>query len=433
MNINMFTKLPAPAAAPSELPLGTVRLFRDDNWSSTFLDLTTGRYRDRARHSIAGTNMQDAATYVAFNLPVGTMMTLMDNDVAPKAGTLVMDLSQCGKCIDLVGTGQTEAVDLPKVNMNDCVSSFFWRTVDLRMGALELWDDAHFAGNRNIVFLSEWPSNKVISIQDWWINDRVSSVRWPTMDDRQTVSLYENPDGGGRGYENIQGWGDTQEDQDFSQSNFNDAMSSFKLQGLAPQREIVDPFVLDTSAVLMGAKAVSIRQFGSNDSPVEQSFPVTFKKTNSQTLTITSTDTHVVDTSISMETSASYSAAGASVGMKLTVSLKFSYTHTETTTTSVTESLEFSYTTSVKVPANSRYMATLTVQMGDLPPTQFTTNAVRWYDVPVTSGVRDPANNDWYKRTEKVTGTVSGGLAGLSTASIMTDPPHALPPDPSAG
>ncbi|RZL89609.1 MAG: hypothetical protein EOP82_18910 [Variovorax sp.] len=129
----MFTKLPAPpSASPPELPSGTVRLFRDDNWSSTFLELTTGKYRDRARHSIAGTNMQDGATYVAFNLPVATVVTLMDNDVAPKAGAPVMDLGQCGRCIDLVGTGQTEAVDLTKVNMNDCVSSFFWRTVDLR-------------------------------------------------------------------------------------------------------------------------------------------------------------------------------------------------------------------------------------------------------------------------------------------------------------
>ena len=38
-------------------------------------------------------------------------MTVMDNDIAPKAGTPVMDLSQCGRCIDLVGSGQTEAVD----------------------------------------------------------------------------------------------------------------------------------------------------------------------------------------------------------------------------------------------------------------------------------------------------------------------------------
>ena len=87
----------------------------------------------------------------------------------------------------------------------------------------------------------------------------------------------------------------------------------------------------------------------------------------------------------------------------------------------------------MKVPPNSRYVATLTVQMGDLPPTQFTTNAVRWYDVPVSGGVKDPANNDWYKRNEKVTGTVSGGLAGQSTASVMTEPTHALPSDPGAG
>ena len=126
------------------------------------------------------------------------------------------------------------------------------------------------------------------------------------------------------GYENIQGWGDAQEDPDFSQSNFNDAMSSFQWLGVAPMKEIIDPFDLDTSAVLTGGKAVTIKQFGSNDTPLEQSFPVTFKKTNAQTVTVTSTDTHVVETSIAVELSSSYTAFGATAGIKLTFSLKYS-------------------------------------------------------------------------------------------------------------
>jgi hypothetical protein len=61
-------------------------------------------------------------------------MTLMDNvQPVPATGT-VADLSGCGPCIDLIGTGKTEAVDLGAVNMNDGISSFFWRTVDLNLG-----------------------------------------------------------------------------------------------------------------------------------------------------------------------------------------------------------------------------------------------------------------------------------------------------------
>src|SRR5579863_940813 len=63
-----------------ELPTGLVRLYEDASWNSQSLDLPTSQYRQNARQSIAGTYMQDAATWVAFNLPVGTVMTLMNND-----------------------------------------------------------------------------------------------------------------------------------------------------------------------------------------------------------------------------------------------------------------------------------------------------------------------------------------------------------------
>lgn len=32
--------------------------------------------------------------------------------------------------------------------MSDCVSAFFWRLVDLDLGAIELFDDSDFNGNR---------------------------------------------------------------------------------------------------------------------------------------------------------------------------------------------------------------------------------------------------------------------------------------------
>jgi hypothetical protein len=49
-------------------------------------------------------------------------ITLMDNvQPVPAPGT-VDDLSGCGPCIDLVGTGKMETVDLGAVNMNDVIS-----------------------------------------------------------------------------------------------------------------------------------------------------------------------------------------------------------------------------------------------------------------------------------------------------------------------
>ena len=77
--------------------------------------------------------MQDKATWVAFNLPAGVVMTLVDHYVSGGPNGFG-DLKDAGKVVDLIGTGKTEAVDLSRCNMNDCVSAFFWRNVDLEPG-----------------------------------------------------------------------------------------------------------------------------------------------------------------------------------------------------------------------------------------------------------------------------------------------------------
>lgn len=414
--------LPSPATSPPEIPPGIVRLYRDDNWASATLDLSTKSYRPGSRQSIAGTPMQDAATWVAFNLPVGTVMTLLTNDVPQASGKLVNDLSGAGPCVDLVGTGRTETVDLTRLSMNDAVSAFFWRTFDPRLGAVELFEHSNFGGNRAVLFLSEWPPGVVTSIADWWINDRVSSARWTTLDDRQSVSLYENADGGGRSYQNIQGWGDTRENANLSDANFNDSLSSFRWDGLIPMKEEVAPFTLDATLDMAGATSITSESSGTNNTSLPQTTTVQLSRSDAQTVTLTSTDTHVVGTTISLETSFSVSYAGATAGVKLTVGLNFSYTHTQSTTTSTTTTIALNYSEPVTAPPNTNWTATLVVQIGKLPPTPYKTTAVRWYDQPVAGGVQDPTNNNWYKRTEQVTGLIAGGLGSRLQSNVTATP-----------
>jgi hypothetical protein len=133
--------------------------------------------------------------------------------------------------VDLVGTGRTETIDLPSGNENDCISFFFWRTVDLNMGAIEFFDDANFGGNRATVFLSEWDYEQIYSISDWWLQDRLSSIRWKTLTDRQTAVLFDNNDGSGNTYGNIKGWGDLKEIPNLDNIGFNDAVSAFRWDG----------------------------------------------------------------------------------------------------------------------------------------------------------------------------------------------------------
>ena len=413
--------LPAPAVAPPQLPSGLVRLFRDDNWSSNSFDISTDAQREGVRHSLVGSNMQDAATYVAFNLPAGTVLTLMDNDTPVKSGSTVMNLDDCGRCIDLIGTGQTEAVDLSRVNMNDCASAYFWRVVDLDVGAVELFEDANFGGNRNVIFLAEWPSASVISIGNWWLNDRISSARWSALDDRQMFNLYENADGSGRAYENIQGWGKTREVSTLASENFNDAASAFRWDGIAPQKEEVEPFTVIPD--MNGASGVELRGTAINNTDQDTHVPVDFTDTESQSLTVTSTDTQVVEAGVSVETSMGYTGGGVSAGVKVTVSLKFSYTHTKTTTSTDTKTVSFHQTLEVEVPARSTRYVLMTLDIGKLPQTTYQTTATRWYDREVTGSAKDPLNHNWYKRVEQVTGTISGGIAGKFLTTLDSKPP----------
>lgn len=416
-----LTKLPAPSVPPPTLASGLVSLFPDDNWNNGYV-VSTGDSRDSVRHALDGTSIQDGATFVAFNLPVGTVLTLMDN-VVPMSNGQVWNLRDCGRCVDLVGTGTTEAVDLTAVNMNDCVSGFFWRQVDFNLGAIELFEDADFRGTRSTIFLGEWPSGTVHSLDGWWLKDAASSVRWMMLNDRQTASLFDDADGGGRSYDNIKGWGTTKEIASLGDVGFNDSVSSFRWDGLVPRKEIIAPFTLDLGINASNATSLASEVSGTNASTLAQPVTVTLNDASSQTLTVTTTETHVAGVKITAETnwSAGTDLTGKTGG-KLSVELSYSYTNSEATTTSTTKTVALALSQVINAPPKSNYVATLLAQIGKLPPTTFETTAERWYEEPVTGGVADSANNGWFKRIEPVTGTVEGGLACRVSVSIDATP-----------
>lgn len=422
-----ISKLPAPSSKPQSLQSGEVRLYYDANWQSRSYSILTRDYMNNVRHSISGTFIQDQATFVAFNLPVGTVMTLMDNVASLAPGQKVCDLSGCGRCVDLVGTGQTEGVDLGMLSMNDCVSAFFWRTVDIALGAIELYQNDIFRGNRNVIFLSEWESGVVHSIASWWLQDSVSSVRWTALNDRQMVGLFENSDGSGNSYQNIKGWGDNKEISNLGTVGFNDCTSSFKWNGLVPKKEIIQPFTLAVN--LDTAKGVTLQQTesGVNKSTVPQSYAIKISDSESQTLTVTTTQTAVVGYSLSCTQSWSLGVKDvSSTSGSLTVGLSFSYTDTNTVSNSSTKTVLLDVSQTFNVPPLCNYNSRLSLQIGKLQPTQYTTTATRWYDQKVSGSEPDPDNHGWYKRTEEISGTVAGGFACNVQMQIDTSP---LKPD----
>jgi hypothetical protein len=420
--VNLLTRLPpACPAYPHQMESGYVIFFNDNNWTSQNQSISINDYRPNKRHTLASW-VFDETTFIAFNLPVGTVVTLMDNVQAVPDGQPVADLSDCGKCVDLVGTGKTESADICPVGMNDCVSAFFWRKVDLSLGAIELFEDLDFRGNRITLFLCEWASGVVHDFSRWWMQDQATSVKWCTLQDRQTATLYENSDGSGNQFNDIQGWGNIKSIHQLGDFRFNDMASAFRWDPINPVKEIIAPFTIN-SGDGAGSTGLTSVVTGTNRSSLAQ--PVTLQLNNStaQTVTVTTTDTHVVGISSTFSLEATTGVVGvASSKTAWSVTLNYNYTHTDTKSTSTTSTVALSITQVVNAPPNTSYKATLLVNIGQIPPTVYHTTAQRWYDVPMTGGVADPSNQDWYKRTEPVTVTVAGSLASNTAVDIEATP-----------
>ncbi len=419
--VNLLTKLPAPSGAIPQLTSGTVSLFRDKNWTSQRLDLNIDDYMPNQRQTIQSF-MSDQATYIAFNLPIGTVMTMMDNVKPVPAEKTVADLSGCGRCVDLVGTGKTEAVDLMANNENDCISSFFWRTVDLNLGAIELFDDLDFGGNRSTIFLSEWNSGKIYSIVDWWLQDRLSSIRWKTLNDRQTAIVFDNGDGTGDQYNNIKGWGNTKEISNLINIGFNDRVSAFRWDGVVPVKEIIAPFnVIASNAA--GSSSLNSVVNGTNNSSVSQPVTVTLNNSTAQTVTVTTMDQFVSGVSSTLTLTGNVGVQKiASTMTTWSVTLNFTYTHSETKSNSETKKIALTISQTVNAPPMTSYIATLLVSIGQIPATVYHTTAQRWYTVQVTGSQQDPINNNWYKRVEPVKVSIGGSLVSSTTVDIATTP-----------
>jgi hypothetical protein len=407
-----LTKLPGASGAPP-LPPKTVILYRDDNWNSQSWTISLDDWLPGRRHNVVD-SMWDQATYVAFNLPPGTVVTLTDNVVPLEAGQNVADLKGCGVSVDLVGAGQTEAVDLRGVSMNDCVSSFFWRAVDLDFGGIELFEHADFKGNRVVLFLSDWSPGAVYSIGPWWMNERVSSVRWKTLTDRQTAQLFEHDNGAGNTFNNILGYGSTKECRDLQEYRLNDQMSSFRWDGIVPKKEIVAPFDVKIPAnkIQTGfTEEFRARNDANIDTPPQET---TFSKKLGKSRSVSTTDKFVTG----LKTTHGYSPPSATGGYVGSVEVSFSYERSNTVTRTNTEEVVVQKKMSIIVPKKKRIEARLAYFAAELPPTEFTTTAERWYDRPVTGATQDAANNNWYKRVEPVRLTVEGTMATTGDLDI---------------
>jgi hypothetical protein len=94
----------------------------------------------------------------------------------------------------------------------------------------------------------------------------------------------------------------------------------------------------------------------------------------------------------------------------------------EVGTTSETKTIALTISQSVTAPKLSSYMATLLVNIGQIPPTVYHTTAQRWYKFQLTGSQADPANQGWFLRVEPVMVTMSDSLASKTSCNIIATP-----------
>jgi hypothetical protein len=406
-------------AGGAQLKVGTVVLY-DNVFSGASETLTTAGYVPGKRHSLAGKPLQDRTTTIAFNLPVGTAMTLTDGSV-PQGPNGVADLVNAGKAIDLVGSGTTQKVDMRDFNMNDCISSFFWRDVYLEMGAIELYEDTNFRGNRTILFLSEWPMGKVASLKGWYIDDRLSSAKWDTLQDTQSAELWENV-GQGNAYANISGNGSGDRClKDFKTVAFNDRASSFSWQALVPEYEEIQPIKMKVSPVT--GETTVFTASGNNNFDVPQSTTVKSAEALSNTFTVSTSQANAAGTKLGLKEIITGKLGPLQETSEISFELSYNYTSTKTegTAKTVTTTTEVSHT--FNVPAKCKWEGQFTVTMGHVPPTPFKTQAKRWYtqqlkNTSLDSTRRGAGGANLFWRNEDVIGTLEGRMVANVNSDV---------------
>ncbi|CAN9385952.1 unnamed protein product [Alternaria alternata] len=401
-----LTKLPsAPGSPTGTFPSGRVSLYKNSSWTSQKLDLETKNYHSGTRHTIPGSALRDEVSWVAWCLPVGTVMTLMEHDTPRDEAESVANLRDCGRCVDLVGTGKVQTANLIAFNMND----FY--------GAIELFEASDFQGVRIAIFLSEWNSDHRIDISQWWLNDRVSSMRWKSLVDRQTAEVSQHGDGTGKRFDNLLAWQSNKEMAKMTDIAFNDGVSSVKWTAVVPCKEIIHPFKM-TPDPQGGFRLYRGTNNGRNNTNVSQQSVVRIHEEKAQSITISTSDQYVsgISSSFSLSTDSPY------VSAEWTVTVDYSYTHKEESSTTETRTFSLDVEQTVNAPPMTVWDAELLVKLADIPAKYYTTTATRWYDKPLVGALADSANNGWYKREENVGVTISGGLAFDVFSNINANP-----------
>ncbi|MDC0721427.1 hypothetical protein [Nannocystis bainbridge] len=391
----------------------TVVLYKDANFSGTQYVIDVYRYTPKMVQSISGTSMQDQATSLRYNLQRGCVVTLFQNNVA---SLNFPSLKGAGKVLDLIGDGAEHEVRLSDYGMNDCVSAFWWRQVDLSQGYMELYDDADCRGQHTTIFIAEFPVNsEPYNVDGWQVDDKLSSVRWMGMADTIVVILYDHADGTGSSFSNINN-GDG-ECLKLSAYSFNDKTSSFKVTRLKAVKEEIKQVVIH-NVEPYNTSQTQLKSDGKvNGENTTAKVDCTYTATVTETTSVTVTESHTIGAALQY-TYQWRRTPGSDQGWDLTLGMTYDYTKEQSNTNSTSKTIGLSFSQEYEVPPKSTWHFLWIASIGSVDE-KFTATAIRWYDMPLKGTVLD---GGLFMREETLTGMFTGVMYLDNYSDFSTKP-----------
>lgn len=386
---------------PPSIASGTVVLFADNNWTSTQWTIDTKNTLQNSPYRLPAC-INDNATWVAWNLPVGTFVTL-SNDPFNSVETVRNSVT-----FDCLGTGKTETVDLRNVGINDCVSAYMWDTFNTDLGYIACYEDRYRGGARLLIFMDRYAPNTNYDISSWWFKSRISSIDWSQLGDIISFHFWQGNNKSGQCYNNAYGWNPNKYEADMDQLGQNDMFTSFTWNYLSPKREEYSAasFPVITSG---DAKSTVVEETsGTNE----------FDQTITKTLTINKQDASSITTEVSntvaygwsVTVSVSYTPASETGGYGGSVSVTGhgDYSTTTSNTTTQSTSLDINVQDTFTIPAKCKFKISLSVQILELPAQTITVPVKRWYPSPVKNSEKD---GTLWVRQEFVAVRLAGGVS----------------------
>jgi hypothetical protein len=413
------------------IPSGTVMLFGEKSWTSTKkLPITTSESLEAYTYAFKGTSLQNMGKWVVFNLPKGAVMTLLEFFTTGVKGQ-PFNFANCGRTLDLIGNGETQTIDLSAVGCGDCMTAYIWRNVDLASGGIQLFQQTNFQGVYATFFLSEWQKDTQLSLANWYLQNRASSVYFGALSN-QMFTLNTKADFSGKTI-SFAGWLSNQSTgvPDLSVYGLNDTMGGWVWSMRSPLTVSFEPFSPEVNYSADGSMSITSTISGTNAGRGEITDSVAINCEGQQSVTVSMTESMHVGGTLSIAVGLKFEAGTetnkSEMSFEITLGLALDYTKEQSKSLTATKTIDISNSQTIVIPAGNHYTSMLTMNFARILPSSYTTEGTFYYDVPVPGSVLDSKMSESYCKPiygikQTVSGRISGGVAANMISNTQMTP-----------